>query len=79
MYGAVFPSSSGVRQGGATSCSLFALVIDYTIEKMREIADDGWLMALHMLLLMDDTAVLATTRERMQFKLHVLQSAAVSD
>ena len=73
---ASFFSSSGVRQGGSTSCSLFTLVIDYTIEKMREIADDGWLLALHMLLLMDDTVVLATSRQRMREKLLVLQRAA---
>ena len=74
---ASFSSTSGVRQGGSTSCSLFTLVIDYTINKMREIADDGWLAALHMLLLMDDTAVLATSRERMLQKLLVLQRASI--
>ena len=69
-------ATRGVHQGGSTSCSLFTLLIDYTIEKIRELGDDGWLRALHILLLMDDTALLATCRARMQKKLRVLYLAA---
>ena len=40
-------STMGVRQGGSTSCSLFTLLMDYTIDKLREVDNDGWLGDLH--------------------------------
>ena len=69
-------ATMGVRQGGTSSCSLFTLVIDHTIDKIRQLANNGWLSALHILLLMDDTVLLATTRRRMQEKLVVLCRAS---
>ena len=52
------------------------LIIDYTIEKIWRLAHDGWLMALHILLLMDDTVLLATSRARMLEKLRTLCRAS---
>ena len=71
-----FVSTMGVRQGGPTSCRLFMLLIDYTIDKLRTLGPDGWLQDLHTLLLMDHTAVVASSRTSMERKLHVLQQTA---
>ena len=71
-----FVSTMGVRQGGPMSCSLFTLLIDYTIDKLRTLGPDRWLQDLHTLLLMDDNTVVASSRTSMERKLHVLQQAA---
>jgi hypothetical protein len=52
----------GVKQGGPTRCPLFTFFIDETIGVINEFGPDGFLDDLHTLLLMDDTAVLATSR-----------------
>ena len=70
-------STMGVRQGGSTSCSLFTLLMDYTIDKLRQVDNDGWLGDLHTRLLMDDTVVLSANRASLLEKLHVLHAAAV--
>ena len=43
---------------------------------MNTVPNDGWLGKLHTILLMDDTAVLTTTRESMMSKLTLLNAAA---
>ena len=43
---------------------------------MNECGPDGWLGALHMLLLMDDTVLFATSRQSMCKKLAILKRAA---
>ena len=66
----------GVRQVSPMSCSLFTLLIDYTIDKLHTLGPDRWLQDLHTLLLMDDNTVVASSRTSMERKLHVLQQAA---
>ena len=68
-----FTSTSGVRQGACTSCPLFTFFIEPTIQAISELGPDGWLGDCHSLLLMDDTVILATSRERMAAKLRALK------
>ena len=68
----IFTSSSGVKQGAANSCSLFTFYINSTVRAIKSFGNDGFLENLHCLLYMDDTVVLATTREAMQKKLTLL-------
>ena len=76
--GEEFTSSIGVRQGGATSTSLFTFYIDPTIQALKQIGPDDFLGDLHSILLMDDTVVLATSRTMMKKKLEVLAQSAQS-
>lgn len=69
----VFTTSSGVKQGGSTSCGLFTFFIDPTIESVNSCGLDDWLGSLHTLLLMDDTVIFATSRERLAMKLAALK------
>ncbi len=70
-----FDATAGVRQGGSTSCSLFTFYINVTIQKIAEFGIDGFLGTLHCLLLMDDTVILASSRDAMNRKLLLLMEA----
>ena len=57
-------TSSGVRQGAPTSCLLFIIYVDKMVKMIKEaVPVDGFLGSLHTLMLMDDTVILATSRE----------------
>ena len=77
---AVITAIVGVRQGSPTSCFLFTIFVNELIVMliMRR-ADDGFLCWLHSLMLMHDTIILATTRERLQEKLDILHEFCISD
>ena len=68
---AIITASIGVRQGSPTSCFLFVLFVDVLIRRLKACPDDGWLKWLHSLMLMDDTVIFATSRERMAEKLAI--------
>ena len=51
--------------------------MDYTIDKLRQVHNDGWLGDLHTLVLMDDTVVLSENRASLLKKLHVLHAAVL--
>ena len=54
----------GVRQGSPTSCFLFTCFVDDMIRMVKNCCGvDGFLQWLHLLMLMDDTVLLATSRE----------------
>ncbi len=73
--GTVITSTLGVRQGSPTSCLLFRIFIDELIKLIKQICmPDGFLGWLHSLVLMDDTVLLATTKEGMIHKMRLLQS-----
>ena len=58
-------TSSGVRQGAPTSCLLFTTYVDKMVKMIKEsVRNDGFLGSLHVLLLMDDTVIMATSREK---------------
>ena len=65
----VFSSSMGVRQGGATSCTLFTFYVDCIVQAISHSGPDDWLGLLHCLMQMDDTAVVATSRHKLIDKL----------
>lgn len=64
----------GVRQGSPTSCLLFIIFVNDLIKMIKEGCDmDGFLNWLHILVLMDDTVLLATCRRNMIKKLSILK------
>ena len=71
-----FEATSGVKQGGCTSCSIFTFYIDETVRTVKQYGQDGWLNDLHLLLFMDDTVVFATSKIALQKKLVALKQCA---
>ena len=72
----MFEATSGVRQGGCSSCPLFTFFIDCTIDAVNSVVGpDGWLDQTHALLFMDDTVIFATSREMMELKLTRLKQS----
>ena len=70
---AVITAIVGVRQGSPTSCFLFTLYVNVLIRMLKDrCAPDGCLKWLHVLMLMDDTVILATSRERLIAKMYIL-------
>ena len=60
-----FKFTNGVKQGSAVSCSLFTYYLDYTVRAVRAYGEDGFLGRNDMLLLMDDSVLIATSRVAM--------------
>jgi hypothetical protein len=71
-----FDTTSGMKQGGSSSVKLFTAYIDPTIDAVNSLGPDDWLEKTHILLLMDDTAIMATSREKMAEKLNYLKMKA---
>ena len=64
----------GVRQGSPTSVFLFIIYVDVLIKMIKEKSPcDGFLSWLHLLMLMDDTVIFATSRKSMEKKLNILK------
>ena len=74
----IFTSSVGVKQGSANSCSLFTFYVNSTVKAIKMFGNDGFLKGIHSLLFMDDTVVLATSRDAMQRKLALLHNETVA-
>ena len=68
----VIDATVGVRQGGPSSCFFFTMFVDPLVRMLRNLEPDGYLNRMHTLLLMDDTVLFASSRERMVEKLEVL-------
>ena len=63
---AIINSKIGIKQGGSSSGLLFILYMDILAKMLKAACPtDGFLDPLHSLMLMDDTAILATSRENM--------------
>jgi hypothetical protein len=73
-----FQTSSGVKQGGGSSCNAFTFYIDQTIDAVKSVGPNGWLEDTHILLFMDDTVIFATSRAKMEQKLSKLKQSADS-
>ena len=72
---AVITKIVGVRRGSPTSCFLFILYVNVLIWMPKDrCAPGGFLKWLHVLMLMDDTVILATSRERLIEKLYILDA-----
>ena len=73
LKAATVEATVGVRQGAPSSCLLFVIYIDKMVRMLKEtIREDGFLGTLHLLLLMDDTVIMATSREMCLKKLEVV-------
>ncbi len=71
---AVFAVTLGVRQGSPTCCLLFVLYVNELNRLIKcNCEDDGFLKRLHVLILVDDTVLLSSSRERMIIKLSLLK------
>ena len=63
----------GVKQGSPYSCFLFTLFVDEFVRLLKQKSvHDGLLDWLHLLVLMDDTVIFATSHEKLKEKLNVL-------
>ena len=72
---AIVTATLGVRQGSPTSCILFIIFINDLIKTIKSNCNvDGFLQWLHILVLMDDTVLLATSRASMIRKIILLQN-----
>ncbi len=70
---AVVTATRGVRQGLSTSCFLFVIFVNELIKLIKNVCQpEPFLEWVHMLMLMDDTVLLSTTREGIAKKLAVL-------
>ena len=71
-----FGTTTGVKQDGSSSVKLFTAYIDPTIDAVNALGPDDWLESMHILLLMDDTVIMATSRAKLQAKLEALKAKA---
>ena len=72
---AVISAVVGVRQGSPTSCFFFILYVNVLIRNIKlESGPDSFLKWLHLLMLMDDTVIFASSRERLISKLNILDN-----
>ena len=70
---AIITTLLGVRQGSPTSCLLFIIYVNNLIKLIKETChSDGFLSWLHLLMLMDDTVLLATNRKNIIIKVKLL-------
>ena len=67
-------ASIGVKQGGPMSCLLFVIYLNVLAVMIKALGNDSYLNDIHALMLMDDTVLLATTREKMIEKFTVLMN-----
>ena len=71
---AVVTATRGVRQGSPTSCFLFIIFVNELIRAMKEKCQTEPLLEwLHIMVLMDDTVLLSTSRCNMIKKVEVLK------
>ena len=69
----IISSTIGVRQGSPTSCYLFVIFVDVLILMFKSrCLPEPILQWLHCLMLMDDTIIFATSREKVMEKLNIL-------
>ncbi len=79
MGTSLITGSIGLRQGAPSSCILFILYINDMIRLMKDRCEvDGFLQWIHVLVLMDDTVLLSTSRAGMIKKIQLLNEYCVS-
>ena len=70
---ALIAATIGVRQGSPTSGLLFIMYVNTMIQMIKQRSPvDGFLAWLHVLVMMDDTVLLATTKQGMIDKIKIL-------
>ena len=71
---AIVSASVGVRQGSPTSCLLFVLFVNDMIKLFKQrCGPEGFLNWLHLLVFMDDTVIVSTSRNGAIAKLSLLK------
>ena len=76
----IITSTIGVRQGSPTSCYLFVIFVDVLILMFKSrCLPEPILQWLHCLMLMDDTIIFATSREKVIEKLNILNEYCVKN
>ena len=65
-------ATKGVKQGGPMSCSLFVIYLNVMVVMMKVLGNDSFLRDLHMMVLMDDTVLVASSRKMIIKKFEVL-------
>lgn len=74
MGSAVIATTVGVRQGSHTSCILFILYVNEMIHMLKQRCPvDGFLAWLSVLVMVDDTVLLSTSRQGIETKIKILQ------
>ena len=62
----------GVKQGGPMSCILFIIYLNVMVLMIKLVRNDSFLEDLHLMVLMDDTVLLGTTRAMIIEKFSIL-------
>ena len=65
-------TNSGVKQGSPSSGFLFTFFINPLVKLLKQLGTDDYLDDLHCLLMMDDSIIFATTREKLEGKVEIL-------
>lgn len=68
-----FSTNVGLKQGHPTSVLLFLFYINSMFRLLKEAGDDDWLRNIHVLALMDDTVVVASSRAMILKKLRIIK------
>ena len=80
LSSAVISATIGVRQGSPTSCLLFVIFVNDLIKLIKQNCDiEGFLAWMHILVLMDDTVLLSTSRRNMVHKLRLLNEFCMAN
>lgn len=67
-------ATAGVRQGAPSSIFFFTFYVNDLIRRLKALGEDGYLKWLHSFMLMDDTVILATSKEKLEQKLNILNT-----
>ena len=62
----------GVKQGGPMSCVLFIIYLNVMVLMIKLVENDSFLKDLHLMVLMDDTVLLGTTKSMIVKKFSIL-------
>ena len=65
-------TNTGVKQGSPSSGFLFTFFINPLIRRLKQCGADDFLQDLHCLLMMDDSVIMATSREAFLQKIEIL-------
>ena len=67
-------ATAGVKQGGPMSCILFIIYLNVMVVMIRALGNDSFLRDLHLMVLMDDTVLVASSKELAIKKFRVLMT-----